>query len=1126
MSLDMDESHARSRKLTKSKIIRYEDIKTADDDEDAPVFKGTKFVDDAPPPTRLQRELIFDSLAKIVNAQGRISVRGARDKGDNRGIFLATWGAGYHGQLGMKFGVRGTKKYSAIPITLDMGLVVRQVTCGGLHTAIVTETGRVYTWGDDRKNELGHSNDPSIKQTPQRVGGVLEGVFVTQVACGRQHTACISDHGAVFAWGWSKNGQVGNGDRAHQKVPRKLDSPLARDIVAIACGSNHTLALNKQGKALAWGCGQHGQIAHGTDDDVLEPKVIEALERTRTINLSAGGNHSCFVTENGDLYLAGFGEHFVDKDNQHFFYTPKKVAMPEPAKQVACGQAHNLALSTTGNVYAWGSGEYGQIGHGIRGNTATPRLVLQDKNIAQVAAGRYHSAALTGAGVLYSWGCGENGQLGLDSDENVTLPTVVTPVLGAVVGQVACGELHTAVLTSAPWAKVAPDVLEWLTAEKVELEKKLSYLKQTHRGLTKRDLQKIKEDMQAWQAEYQELKRKQGEKTKDETRQNVASIVMGDAVYEAVLQDERSGVRDNLPPNRGWDEDRNGLVEYKEPEEEDEISSGRAPTAPRFPPVVPPIQLRRSNSTTVALRPKGGAVERFEDQASQTERARTLPSVHGRGHQYAQTARALGPEASRTQSMQFLKDTAGMVKRMTTVVHREGNMHHNATLQKMIRVVFGYRKDYDALRHASRAKAHELADLKKEGMLMERNAETGVQLHVLYSERLERLKMQLNTVNIKILETAENRQNYELNITNLKEEDYDHFNALKELRKALADSNSMLKKMTDVSKGAEEESEAAQMELDEFKRQVDDYRNFVQEQLAHFEDVLHIVRAQNDRREKSKTMRTDRMRHKIEARVERLTKEAGQTEKDSVELTKKLTQLDLKLRHFEDSFQRIAASTGLNDPEEIVKKFFFKAEISDQLQNEIGQKSTRLNQLKEDQSTLQAELDQLREKTKDKSWRDVEHMDVAHREAEGQASKRKVDLERVTQRLAFAQEGMMSLLLDVVRAAEGDAQKLEEAELGELWTPEQTQHFLSLLDRGLDRLLAAEAEAKRQQAEEKAQRERERTLHALVAGQVFGVAAKKKPTAKSGSATPDLQELEELARSGAATPSAVTAVPV
>jgi alpha-tubulin suppressor-like RCC1 family protein len=87
----------------------------------------------------------------------------------------------------------------------------------------------------------------------------------------------------------------------------------------------------------------------------------------------------------------------------HFFYEPKKCAIDKTVVQVSCGQSHILALTGAaparplmlcanrrpadkGNVYAWGNGEYGQLGHGVRGCLNQPRLVLKDKNISQVLA--------------------------------------------------------------------------------------------------------------------------------------------------------------------------------------------------------------------------------------------------------------------------------------------------------------------------------------------------------------------------------------------------------------------------------------------------------------------------------------------------------------------------------------------------------------------------------------------------------------------------------------------------------------------------------------------------------------------------------------------------------------------
>ncbi len=80
-------------------------------------------------------------------------------------------------------------------------------------------------------------------------------------------------------------------------------------------------------------------------------------------------------------------------------------------------------------------------------NLTQPRLVLEGNGIQSIAAGRYHSMALTGFGAVFSWGCGENGQLGHDSDESVCVPRVISTIVGSVVGQISCGEHHTAALT-------------------------------------------------------------------------------------------------------------------------------------------------------------------------------------------------------------------------------------------------------------------------------------------------------------------------------------------------------------------------------------------------------------------------------------------------------------------------------------------------------------------------------------------------------------------------------------------------------------------------------------------------------------------------------------------------------
>lgn len=289
---------------------------------------------------------------------------------------------------------------------VELGVVVRQVACGGLHTAVVTEDGRVLTFGDGRRGELGHVHDPSLKQTPRPVE-MLDHVFVTAVACGGSHTVALTDTGALYSFGFAKFGQLGHGERSNAKFPKRIEHPLVRDIAAVACGSKHTVAVTRGGLAIAFGANRHGQCCLGDFEDRLEPEAVRSLAATPITGVACGAIHTVLVGAAGELYIAGFGEHFVpDADAQHFFCEPRRIDLPEPVRSVAAGQAHNLALTQDGNVYSFGTGDYGQLGSGVSGNSAVPRLVLDTRNIRQVAAGRYHSFALTDRGILYSWGCG------------------------------------------------------------------------------------------------------------------------------------------------------------------------------------------------------------------------------------------------------------------------------------------------------------------------------------------------------------------------------------------------------------------------------------------------------------------------------------------------------------------------------------------------------------------------------------------------------------------------------------------------------------------------------------------------------------------------------------------------
>jgi alpha-tubulin suppressor-like RCC1 family protein len=233
---------------------------------------------------------------------------------------------------------------------------------------------------------------------------------VGMVAAGQYHTVSVKSDGTVWAWGYNVYGQIGDGTTTQRNSAVQVlvsGTPLA-GVVAVAAGAYHSVALKSDGSVLAWGLNSSGQCGNNTTTECNNP--VQVLK-------SDGSNLSNIVA-------------------------------------ICAGAYHNLALDTSGNVWAWGLNTNGQLGDGgtaLR-TEAEQLTTLTGVTVQSLCAGSYHSLLLTRAGGVMAWGLDTNGQLGdgLGKPSQETSPEVISvPVASpGYITALAAGAEHTVAIDS------------------------------------------------------------------------------------------------------------------------------------------------------------------------------------------------------------------------------------------------------------------------------------------------------------------------------------------------------------------------------------------------------------------------------------------------------------------------------------------------------------------------------------------------------------------------------------------------------------------------------------------------------------------------------------------------------
>lgn len=336
---------------------------------------------------------------------------------------LYTWGDNEYGQLG-----DGTTADKYVPTLINSfdGEKVIAVDLGQDHSAAITETGKLYTWGHNQHGQLGNGNTYN-RTTPTLIDS-FNGEKVIAISLGGYTSAAITESGKLYMWGENDYGQLGNGLTIDRSFPLWINRFNGEKIVTVSLGSGHSSAITESGKLYTWGDNDFGQLGDGTTVEKHTPRLIDRFNGEKVIAVSLGVEHSAAITESGKLYTWGYNYYGQlgngSTDERHI---PTCIISGKKVVDVSLGWAHSAALIESGELYTWGSNSEGKLGDGTTIPKHYPILIdmFGGEKVVAISISDHHSAAITETGKLYTWGNNFYGQLGIGPTSSRSVPTNV-----------------------------------------------------------------------------------------------------------------------------------------------------------------------------------------------------------------------------------------------------------------------------------------------------------------------------------------------------------------------------------------------------------------------------------------------------------------------------------------------------------------------------------------------------------------------------------------------------------------------------------------------------------------------------------------------------------------------------